>query len=89
MDEASRFRALNVPSQRLEEIKEKKRQIERIHREFKVFFEAGESDDEQEEPPVVEEEKDKEKDMVGNEISIAIDTQSDMVASMSTTAVGK
>lgn len=35
-----------MTSQRLEEIKEKKRQIERVHREFKVFFEAGESDEE-------------------------------------------
>jgi len=39
-------RAHFVTSQRLEEIKEKKRQIERVHREFKVFFEAGESDEE-------------------------------------------
>lgn len=34
-----------MTSQRIEELKEKKRQIERIKQEFKVFFEAGESDD--------------------------------------------
>jgi hypothetical protein len=39
-----------MTSQRFEEIKEKKRQIERVHAEFKVFFDAGESDEEPEEP---------------------------------------
>lgn len=42
-------RAQFVTSQRLDEIKDKKRQIERVYKEFKVFFEAGESDYELEE----------------------------------------
>ena len=40
-----------MTSQRFEEIREKKRQIERVHTEFKAIFEAGESDDEPNEPP--------------------------------------
>jgi len=48
LDDSARLKAF-IPSQRFEEIKEKKRQIERVHREFKVFFDAGESDDDLEE----------------------------------------
>ena len=40
-----------MTSQRYEEIREKKRQIERVHSEFKAIFDAGESDEEPEEPP--------------------------------------